>query len=1200
VHGGAAVTGAVAYNADTRVAIFTPGTILTGSTVYDVAISTGAKDLAGNAVASEVSWSFTTIDTSIPYVISHVPAADAVDVAAKSVITATFSEAMNETSLTTPGTFFVIKNPWYTSGPVPARPIPSTVEGSVTYNSETRTATFTPAADMSGYTDYAVTITTAAKDVAGNAMTKEVSWNYKTIDTYPPYVSSHVPDTDATDVLLDSVITAIFDETMEAASITASDAIVVMRNAPLPGGPAQGDTETGIDGTVTYDNSTRTTTFTPTSNLTAGYNYSVTITGAKDKTGNAMTVPETWSFSTTADNVNPTVNGTTPAASATGVALDAAFTVDFSEALRASTIVSPATTLTVVTESGGTTVEGTVTYSDVGTHTATFTPTAPLTANTRYNFRINEGVKDLAGNPLSIIGNSWDFATGPLPEVTSTTPDDGAFGVAEGVTQIKAYFSETMEASSITGSTFFVRMNAPIPGGPVPGKYSSVSGTVTYEAVTRTAVFTPDSPFLYPDAPYSATITTAAEDPAGNPLAKDYTWYFTTGPSPYVTVKVPADNSTEVAVNSTVQAVFNEEIDETAIKAAGAFTVKAGDAAADGTVSFDSGTHTATFTPTNKLAANTTYTAKVTTAKDLAGNPLTSEVSWSFTTDSIAPTVISTVPVNNSTEVAVSSTIKAIFSEAMDTDSITTSGTFVVMITGPASGGPVPGTTPYPIPVDGTVTCDSATRTATFTPAASLSKGKVYAAKINTTAKDLAGYNLAGSVTWSFTVGDTVKPTVTSSSPENNAYVPLATWPTATFSEAMDPDTITSDTFVVKDYSDTPLPCTVTYNAETRTATLKPTAGLKHYWTYTATVTTSARDLAGNGLASDFVWHFVGNDTIPPTVSVTDPVNSSTEVAVSSTIKAIFSEAMDADTITNTGTFVVMMTGPAAGGPVPGVIPYPVQVDGTVTYDADTRTATFTPAASLTGRKVYGVTISTAAKDLAGNSLTGEVSWNFTTDTIAPAVISTAPGNNSTEIAISSTIKAIFSEAMDTSSVTASGTFTLTLDHVLPGGPVPGGGGTVSGTVTYDFATRTATFTPSANLTANSVYVARVTTAAKDLAAIPLASESTWTFTTQTDVTPPTVSFTYSGYGGRNPLTATFSEAMDESTINETTFTVDEFSTPVDGVVTYDAVNKKAYFTPSSDWGYGCHFATITTDVKDLAGNSIEAVSPYHFHPAGI
>jgi hypothetical protein len=55
-------------------------------------------------------------------------------------------------------------------------------------------------------------------------------------------------------------------------------------------------------------------------------------------------------------------------------------------------------------------------------------------------------------------------------------------------------------------------------------------------------------------------------------------------------------------------------------------------------------------------------------------------------------------------------------------------------------------------------------------------------------------------------------------------------------------------------------------------------------------------------------------------------------------------------------------------------------VAGTVSYNAGTRTATFDPTSNLAYGRTYTATITTGAKDLAGNSLTSSYSWSFTTE----------------------------------------------------------------------------------------------------------------------------------------------------------------------------------------------------------------------------
>ena len=103
-----------------------------------------------------------------------------------------------------------------------------------------------------------------------------------------------------------------------------------------------------------------------------------------------------------------------------------------------------------------------------------------------------------------------------------------------------------------------------------------------------------------------------------------------------------------------------------------------------------------------------------------------------------------------------------------------------------------------------------------------------------------------------------------------------------------------------------------------------------------------------------------GADTVAPTVSATNPANGATGVAV---ITADFSEAMSASTIT-TGTFTV--TGANL-------------VTGSVAYDATTHRARFTPASALAPSTTYAATITTGARDLAGNALASQHVWSFTT-----------------------------------------------------------------------------------------------------------------------------------------------------------------------------------------------------------------------------
>jgi hypothetical protein len=316
---------------------------------------------------------------------------------------------------------------------------------------------------------------------------------------------------------------------------------------------------------------------------------------------------------------------------------------------------------------------------------------------------------------------------------------------------------------------------------------------------------------------------------------------------------------------------------------------------------------------------------------------------------------------------------------------------------------------------------------------------------------------------------DITPPTVLSTNPPNySTTVPAYSAVTATFSEAIDPATVTAASFTLMDGT-TPILGTVTYSSGT--ATFTPSAYLTPSTVYIAKITTGIKDLAGNALGSNYLWQFKTSapDTTPPTVTSTSPVNSASGVAINSAVIATFSEQLDPATIT-TASFTLM------NGTTP--------VSGTVTYSGST--ASFTPSTSLATNTLYTATITTGVKDLAGNVMSANYSWSFQTFAPAtPKVSSTSPVPYAYAVALNSGITAKFSAPMDPATVTGA-SFTLIA------GTTP-----VAGSVTYSGST--ATFTPSTPLTINTVYRATVTTDVKDLVGTAMSANYSWTFQTFAD-----------------------------------------------------------------------------------------------------
>lgn len=442
--------------------------------------------------------------------------------------------------------------------------------------------------------------------------------------------------------------------------------------------------------------------------------------------------------------------------------------------------------------------------------------------------------------------------------------------------------------------------------------------------------------------------------------------------------------------------------------------------------------------------------------------------------DVAAPSVIATSPINTQTSVPVGTTaVTATFSEAVDPATVNATS---FLLRG-ADGTTIPGTVTY----SGVI--------ATYTLAGALSPNTTYTATITTTVRDLEGNPVASTFTWQFTTGvapDVTPPTINSVDPaDGTANVPGNRRVTATFSEAIDPASVGATGFTLTGPGGATVAGTVEVSGSTLTFTPGSpgaTAMLAPNTAYIANITTVVTDLAGNALASGRTWTFTTGavlDTTSPTVVLTEPANTQTNIPVNATIAATFSEAINAATLTAT-SFVV--AGPD-GTPLVGEYAY------------SGNTATFTPTFPLAPSTVFTVTVTSAVTDLAGNALISGVvpnPWTFTTnaapDVTAPSIVLTYPPDQATNVCINSTVTVRFSENIAAADTFNDSTFIVS-------GP---DGVQLDGTLTYNATTRVGTFTQAANFLPNTTYTARVTNGITDRAGnrlVPSAIPNPWTFT---------------------------------------------------------------------------------------------------------
>jgi hypothetical protein len=162
VYSGSHVSGTLTWISSSQVQ-FTPSTPLLGSTDYLARITTLARDLSGNALLVEVVWSFATgatSDTTAPFVTAATPTTGATDVSIHTLITVGFSEALDNTTVTT-GSFLL-----------------SSVTGTV--SSAGSTAIFYPGAPLASNTTYTVTLTSAIKDASTTNALAPTVWSFRT------------------------------------------------------------------------------------------------------------------------------------------------------------------------------------------------------------------------------------------------------------------------------------------------------------------------------------------------------------------------------------------------------------------------------------------------------------------------------------------------------------------------------------------------------------------------------------------------------------------------------------------------------------------------------------------------------------------------------------------------------------------------------------------------------------------------------------------------------------------------------------------------------------------------------------------------------------------------------------------------------------------------------------------------------------
>ncbi|WP_457427387.1 Ig-like domain-containing protein, partial [Roseateles sp. P5_E7] len=566
----------------TWTATLTPTANLTDTTNLITLDNTGVLDAAGNTGAGTTDSNNYAIDTARPTA-SIVVADTALSVGETSLVTITFSEAVSG---------FTTADLSVENGTVAGL---ASSDGGITW-----TATLTPTANVTDTTNLITLDNTGVLDAAGNTGAGSTDSNNYAIDTVRPTASIVVADT-ALAVGETSLVTITFSEAVSG--FTTADLTV-----------ANG-TVTGLassDGGITW-----TATLTPTASVTATANL-VTLanTGVQDAAGNTG--------SGTTDSNNYAIDTARPTASivvadtALAIGETSLVTITFSEA------VSGFTTADLTIANG--TVSG-LASSDGGiTWTATFTPTAGITAAANVITLANIGVQDAAGNTGAGTTASANYAIDTARPTASIVVADAALAAGE-TSGVTITFSEAVSG--------FTTADLAVANGTVSGLASSDGGITWTASLTPTASVTDTTNLI-------TLANSGVQDAAGNTGSgtTDSNNYAIDTARPTASIVV-ADTALAIGETSLVTITFSEAV--SGLTAAD-FTVANG--TLSGIASSDGGiTWTATLTPTASITDTTNLIMLANTGvQDAAGNSGTGTTdSNNYAIDTARPTATLTL-----------------------------------------------------------------------------------------------------------------------------------------------------------------------------------------------------------------------------------------------------------------------------------------------------------------------------------------------------------------------------------------------------------------------------------------------------------------------------------------------------------------------------------------------------------------------------
>lgn len=381
---------------------------------------------------------------------------------------------------------------------------------------------------------------------------------------------------------------------------------------------------------------------------------------------------------------------------------------------------------------------------------------------------------------------------------------------------------------------------------------------------------------------------------------------------------------------------------------------------------------------------------------------------------------------------------------------------------------------------------------------------------------------------------DTISPTVVSTTPANGATgQPNHLNILATFSELVDPATITGTTFsMIQQTSGASVAALVSYDGGSQTATLQPNTDLVPGATYVATIRggpAGVNDLAGNALAADRVWTFT-TSALPPPPNGVSYLSDLSWTFMSNGWGPVEKDMSNGEQLAGDGRPLSIRgakfaKGLGTHGPSDvrynlggacssfvatvgiddevapnGAVLFQVFTDGLKIFDSGTVSGT-SAALPLNINVTGKIQLQLIVADAGFGFSNAHADWANAQVTCGagsgPVVTSVSPAEGSIGAPLTGPMTATFTGTVNTTTITTSTFFVSLAGPVTP----------LPATVSFNAATNTATLQPSVALQSGATYTATVKGGAsgvKDTSGNPMSADKTWNFSTGTAPPPGT------------------------------------------------------------------------------------------------